>query len=184
MHSNLIRHHHSNPDTLVLDELGLRHGRSRVDIAVINGQIHGYEIKSDLDNLVRLPRQVEVYGLTLDRVTIVVGNHLHGRIENLVPDWWGIIRCEQGPRGGVKFHTLQQAKRNYNSDPESVAMLLWRSEAVELLLSLGCEGSILREPRRNLCAELARRSSISDLSKAVRTIMKARQNWRCRPLPS
>src|SRR5690242_17854466 len=55
--SKLLREHIADPRTLVLDELGLRHGACRVDIAVVNGSMHGYEIKSDSDTLERLPSQ-------------------------------------------------------------------------------------------------------------------------------
>ena len=37
--------------TRIVDDLGLRHGVARVDVAVVNGIIHGYELKSDKDNL-------------------------------------------------------------------------------------------------------------------------------------
>jgi len=50
------------PDTLIVNELGLADGASRVDIAVINGHICGGEIKAEADSLDRLPRQVEAYG--------------------------------------------------------------------------------------------------------------------------
>src|SRR5690349_11086244 len=48
-------------DTVLLEELGLSRGHVRVDIALVNGRLHGYEIKSDLDSLRRLSRQVELY---------------------------------------------------------------------------------------------------------------------------
>ncbi len=51
----VLRDHIGDSSTLVLDELGLRHGTCRVDIAVVNSLLHGYEIKSDADNLARLP---------------------------------------------------------------------------------------------------------------------------------
>jgi hypothetical protein len=36
----------SDPTSLVVDELGVMEGKYRVDVAVINGRLHGYEIKS------------------------------------------------------------------------------------------------------------------------------------------
>src|SRR6266446_8136444 len=79
-----------DPDTCIVDELGLRHGAARVDIAVVNGIIHGFELKSDKDNLKRLPHQIQIYSSVLDKVTLVVGmRHAH-EATKLVPDWWGI----------------------------------------------------------------------------------------------
>ena len=37
----------SGPGTLIVEELGLCEGAVRIDVAAINGSIHGYEIKSD-----------------------------------------------------------------------------------------------------------------------------------------
>src|SRR5262245_26146770 len=39
------------PGTAILDELAICRGQVRVDLAVVNGSVHGYEIKSDRDTL-------------------------------------------------------------------------------------------------------------------------------------
>ncbi len=43
--------HFTEIDTKVIDEMGLNQGSSIIDIAVINGSMMGYEIKSDHDTL-------------------------------------------------------------------------------------------------------------------------------------
>ena len=48
-------------DTIIINELGLLQGLCRVDVAVINGIIHGYEIKSEADTLERLPLQAKLW---------------------------------------------------------------------------------------------------------------------------
>ena len=68
--SKVLARYAKDPDTRIVDELGLRHGIARVDIAVVNGIIHGYELKSDKDNLKRLPHQIQIYGSVLDKVTL------------------------------------------------------------------------------------------------------------------
>ena len=62
----------SEPDTVLVEELGLCRGQVRVDIAVVNGLLQGYEIKSDRDSLRRLGIQVVLYWKVLDRATLVV----------------------------------------------------------------------------------------------------------------
>ena len=44
-------------DTIVLDELGLCHGDVRIDVASVNGELSGYEIKRHADTLARRPKQ-------------------------------------------------------------------------------------------------------------------------------
>jgi len=48
------RSHECEFDTLIVEELGLCQGIARVDLAVVNGSVHRYEIKSESDTLTRL----------------------------------------------------------------------------------------------------------------------------------
>ena len=64
-----LRPFRQDMDLLVLQELGLAHARVRVDVAVLNGVLHGYEIKSDRDNLNRLESQLEIYQQALQKLT-------------------------------------------------------------------------------------------------------------------
>jgi len=45
-------------DTRMVEEMGVWSGSVRIDIAIINGALTGYELKSDRDTLERLPRQL------------------------------------------------------------------------------------------------------------------------------
>ena len=47
---------------MILDELGICRGRVRIDLTVVNGLLHGYEIKSERDTLARLETQADLYG--------------------------------------------------------------------------------------------------------------------------
>lgn len=70
-HRIRLARHHQDPNTLVVDELGLRHGAPRADIAVANGHLLGIEIKSDADTLSRLGSQVDCYSAVFDRAVLV-----------------------------------------------------------------------------------------------------------------
>jgi hypothetical protein len=45
-------------DTRIVEEMGVWSGSVRIDIAIINGSLSGYELKSDRDTLDRLPHQL------------------------------------------------------------------------------------------------------------------------------
>src|SRR5690554_4270086 len=79
-----------NNDYRLVEELEVCDGDARVDIAVINGKLCGYEIKSDRDTLERLSRQIDAYNKTFDYVTIVVGEKYKENIIHEIPSWWGI----------------------------------------------------------------------------------------------
>ena len=65
--------HKRDKKVRIIEELGVKHGTARVDIAVVNGIMHGYEIKSDKDTLQRLPRQISTFNPIFDQLTLVVG---------------------------------------------------------------------------------------------------------------
>ena len=133
LHETELASHRTEVDTLIIDELGLGHGRVLVDIAVINGFIHGYEIKSERDSLERLPKQVSAYSSTLDLATLVVcQNHLE-RAMILLPPWWGIKIVSLDDAGRVSFADKRPAVLNRHIDAFALACLLWRDEALRLL---------------------------------------------------
>ena len=107
-HKKKLRKHHAAKNTLVVDELGLKHGKCRADIAVINGHLDGFEIKSDRDTLSRLSDQISVYNLVFDHATLIVGPRHIEEAKTQVPEWWGVIFCEEGRRGAAYQEGVQQ----------------------------------------------------------------------------
>jgi hypothetical protein len=185
LHRKVLKEHHGDPNTLVLDELGLRHGTCRVDIAVVNGYLHGYEIKSDTDTLERLPGQVSVYGAVLDRATLVVSEKYAEKARVYLPDWWSVKVVTTGSRGAINFDTVQPCKANPSIDPIALAELLWRPEVIEILRGLGTHEPFLRKPRAALYRYLAEVVELKDLRDLVRKTLKSRARWRGqRPLLS
>ncbi len=178
-HRKRLRRQHEDRDTLVINELGLNHGKSRADIAVVNGHIVGYEIKSDRDSLCRLSEQVQSYNAVFDRVSIIVGERHANSVQERVPEWWGLILSYRGARGAVNFQTLRKASANKNVDPVSLARLLWRNEASEVLQQEGLPRKILRQPRSVLYQYMAEVLSTRELRMTVREYLKKRKGWRC-----
>jgi hypothetical protein len=177
-HRQMLRHDHQAPDTLVLNELGLRHGKCRADIAVVNGNLTGYEIKSDEDSLKRLEEQIEAYGAVFDRASLITSlKHLEAALSQL-PAWWEIIVCEQDTLGDVHFKIWRNGEDNTGIDPVAVAELLWKAEAVQILKSLGESSSLLRERRSVLYERLAGKVDLAQLQHRVRQCLRSRRNWR------
>jgi hypothetical protein len=181
LHAKRLRYAKSHPDTLVINELGLAHAQSRIDVAVINGCIHGYEIKSAKDNLDRLATQIEIYRRALQKLTLVAApKHVAG-IMSRAPEWCGVLAAEQGPRGGVSFHVLRNSVANPDIDPVMMAHLLWRNEVIELLGQAGYSAKELRRPRRQLYEILCEAMTVREITAAIRSFMMQRRRWRDRP---
>jgi hypothetical protein len=71
---------------------------SRADFLVINGNTKSFEIKSRLDNLSRLPKQISDYGDVFEYNTLVIDAiHLECAIK-LVPAYYGIWFFEKGKK--------------------------------------------------------------------------------------
>ena len=165
------------PDTKIIDELGLCQGRCIVDVAAVNGCISGYEIKSEHDSLARLPAQMKVYNQTLDSVTIVVGGSHVNRVEGLIPAWWGIWAVDKGANDGALIEA-RPARMNPSVDPFAVVQLLWRHEALAALTNLGLAKGLVSKPRRILWKALAEGCPTDKLGELVREQLTARQGWR------
>jgi hypothetical protein len=169
----------NNPEYRVIPELGLWHGASRVDVAVVNGVLHGFEIKSDRDTLYRLPSQREAYNSVFDKVTLVVGAKHFVDAFKIVPDWWGIETAHLDESGSVFFNTIREPEENPKQDEISIARLLWKNEALDLLESEGKAEGVRSKPRELVYARVAETIEIDVLKKYVRNVLQSpRQDWR------
>jgi len=178
LHYMLQKEHENESDTIILDELGLCQGDARIDVAVVNGAINGYEIKSESDTLERLPRQREAYNRVFDTVTVLTASRFIEGLEDIIPEWWGVTRAEMKDDGKVEFLTYRQPQQNPNIDPLALAQLLWRDEAITILKERGLHKGLLSKPRQILWNALAQNLELRDLQDAVRKTLKARKRWR------
>jgi hypothetical protein len=119
----LSKKYSKSKDTVIIEELGLGHGSTRIDLAVVNGCLHGFEFKSDKDNLKRLPHQANTYNKVFDKMTLIVGyRHAFDAIK-IVPDWWGVKIAEK-TSDEARFLTVRREKKNPSQDKLFLAKLL------------------------------------------------------------
>lgn len=174
----LAKKHARNRKLRIIEELGVNHGAARIDVAVVNGVMHGYEIKSDLDTLQRLSEQMKIYSGVFDEMTIVVGrNHLHETIER-VPEWWGVWMAKVDANNSIVFHVIRKGETNKELNPVSVARLLWREEAIKLLEEAGEAKGFYSKSRSCLYERLSVVFDKKTLSKKVREKIFFREDWR------
>jgi len=116
----------------IIEELPLQRGRGRADLAFVNGELWGFEIKSEADSLVRLGIQREHYESVFEFNTLVAaGKHLK-LARQRIPRAWGIIEVSRN-NGEVKLHHRRQAQRNHGLDNSALARLLWKNECRRIL---------------------------------------------------
>jgi hypothetical protein len=177
-HTTFLWEDHKDSATLIVDELGLEHGKCRADIAVINGHMEGFEIKSDVDSLSRLSHQIDSYNAIFDRSSVIVtARHLE-QVKRMIPEWWGIIMVTESGSDLPEFRWIRNTAQNAKVDNTAVAQLLWREEAQKVLSNLGMRGTQLRQKRSILYGYIAEMLDSNELRNTVREYLKKRQGWR------
>ena len=164
---------HSEQD-LALEEF--KCNSARADIAVMNGVMHGFEIKSDSDTLFRLSDQVSAYEGVFDLITVVVGRRLLEAVEADLPPHCGIILARLTD-GRVRLTHKRPAKKNPNQRPRDLARLLWKSEALDLLRKANWHGVNSRSSANKVWDAVAGAFDIDALSAEVRQAIKLRRGF-------
>lgn len=172
--------HAGDPSTRIIEELGLCE-EARVDFAVVNGSLTGFELKSERDTLARLPRQVATYNRVFDYVHLVVAkNHLeHAR--KVIPPWWGIVIAAPAAGPGLSLSVRRKARHNRAVDPSAIVQLLWRDEALAILERIGAAQGIRSKPREKIWERVTESVTLATLRCEVRDVLKARRGWRETP---
>jgi hypothetical protein len=172
----LDREYVDDPNTRVVEEMGLWAGSVRVDIAVINGELSGIELKSDRDTLERLPFQSEIYSRIFDRMELVVGARHKEKAKKQVPEWWTITVAAEKD-GTIQLETDRAGERNLEPDPYLIAQLLWKEEALAVLEAKGLAKGWRSKRAKLIHQRLASELPLAELSNNVRAVLKARDGW-------
>lgn len=168
--------HANDPHTRIVEEMGIWNGSVRIDVAVINGEMHGFELKSERDTLDRLNAQAELYGQVFDRITLVAAEKHLAKAEPMVSPWWGLTSAKMG-REGVTLTEVRAPRKNSDRAMHQIARLLWKSEMLLILETIGLARGARSKSVDFLCSALADNLSERALSAHVRELLKARQGW-------
>ncbi len=165
----LKRRHAHERDTVLLEELGLNRRRVRADVAVVNGILYGYEIKSERDTLRRLARQALLYGAVFDRATLVVNTRHLPKARAVLPQWWEILTFDSGV-----FRVSRPGRRNPFRRARMLVELIWREDALALLEVRGGARGYRKQPRHEIWNRVCELYSLDEIAAEVRVCLKAR----------
>ena len=165
----------------VVEEMAILWGDARVDIAVINGSLHAYEIKSELDNLSRFEKQYTLYNKVFDYCTLVLHEKhykaFHAKYEQLLPNWGTIIVKKE--YGKVISELTKKPEKNTSKDIISVCYLLWKSEIFEIIDKFDVrEKGLSNKKKKELYQFISEKIDHTELEKAIREKLKNRKEWR------
>lgn len=193
MNDQLIRYHllnklhqeYPNTDTdrnLVVNEMAVCRGVARIDVAVINGSLHGFEIKSSEDNLNRLDNQLNTYLTCFDYVSVVTTQKHLKKVREMCPQTIGISEAVLTD-GSLKIVVRRKAKKNKQIDSLSLLQLLWKEEAIQLADLAGLGLKLAHRPKHYIWGKIIEHVDTPQLQDLVRVILKSREGWRSASLP-
>jgi hypothetical protein len=181
LHRTYLQRYKQDGTSCVVEEMGLSAHAARIDIGVINGQLVGYEIKSDRDNLDRLPSQMQVYNQIFDLVTVICGPKHEQKLDTWLAENFahcGLMVTQRTEWGG-ELRPVRPATQNPARNSYMIASLLWHSEAKQLLVELGVSKGLSKLRRWELWQRLALEiPDVDEMGLRVRTILKARTTWK------
>lgn len=164
---------HVSSEARILHEFKIPRPSARIDIALINGELTSFEIKSDVDSLSRLKSQIPACNRVFDRSYIVItGKHIRSCLKK-VPPWWGIIiACEH--KGDVFVSKIRQSGLNTEWCINSSLHLLTKTELLAISTKL-CNKPRPQSLRHNdLVNDISSHYDPYLVRKKIRTTLKAR----------
>lgn len=177
-HKTVLSNEHLDDNTIVIDELGLENGLIRADIAVMNGCMVGYEIKTKNDNLNRLPAQVAAYSDIFDKAYIVVAPKHLDRALMILPEWWGVYVITGNEDAHYAFENYRPAKRNNGRDVTAMARLLWKDEVSEILITHSGKSVPKSRNKRQLYELISEKYTPEQFEPIALHYIKQRTGWR------
>lgn len=178
-----LEREHAGQEFLFVNEFVVCEGEARVDLALLNGAMNGYEIKSERDTLARLPSQQQAYNTCFDTMTVVAASKHVSKLYECLPQWWGIMEAFKDEDGKVIFCLIRPAEMNIHLDYGKLVGLLWKAEAQKIADALEVRLDTKNPKRAHILQGLVRDAPRDDLRHLVRETIKARGDWRSGPSP-
>lgn len=146
---------HSLTTSTLLTEFST--GRSKADLVIINGSSTVYEVKTELDSLERLQKQMEAYLRVFDYVYVVTHDSRIKKLNNLLSEQIGIILLSDK----YTLRTVRVAKSNkQRTDAGEICDCLRQNEYCDIIAARF--GSVPKVPNTRFYTEC--RALFSQLS--------------------
>jgi len=114
----------------------LKIGSSRLDIGRINGKSIAYEIKTELDSLEKLEKQILDYSRAFEYIYIIIHPSHYKKAIEIVPEYCGIILYNL-TQTNCKFHYKRKAQKNKNINALDQLSILTKKELKQFKKEFG-----------------------------------------------
>lgn len=163
----LLGQHAGDPDTVLIHEFKMPRPSARADIALINGKMIAFEIKSDVDSLARLPRQLKAFSRIFDRVSVVTTDKHLKTVKSTVPSWCGVIVLRK-KHGNMQFVKCRRGRKLSKPDLASLLHALERKELAAVLSAHDAAYGTSQLPKSELvCLAAGLGTSVRDTARRI-----------------
>lgn len=170
---------------LILEEVAVGCGVGRIDVlavgeaaapGMVEGWLHGYEIKSEADTCRRLATQVPTFSLVFDRVTLCVDAKHEKEALAKSPGWWG-VEVFSWLHGAAVMRTARFAHDNPGEVAAWQMHLLWREELEALATRYDMHRGMRKLSKPRLAARILAGVGPAQLRHLVRLALRQRPEW-------
>jgi hypothetical protein len=177
--SPLYKIHKKDNSTIVVDEMCINNSSVRADVVAINGELHCFEIKSDVDTFKRLENQMNNYLEIFDKIYFITTEKHITKITNVLPDCVGVYVIQKKNRN-ISFEEFKKPLLNGARNTFKVLNLLWNVELKHLIKSLQIKG-FTKMQNQELYEKILDLINEKELHFYIRSILKMRSqiaNWK------
>jgi hypothetical protein len=172
--NTFLKKYQANRQALILEEVGVMHGNSIVDLAVFSPVYNqAFEIKSADDSLDRLPKQLKDYIQVFDYTTVITQpSHLE-HVKIICPKFVGILVVYND----WDMEYVQKPTASPVVNKKKLIQVLWREEVYEFLKSKGIKGhsgSSNAKVKKVACENF----SLQEIRQLVFNTLKTRPDWK------
>lgn len=141
-------------------------GESRVDLCKINGDSYAYEIKTDLDSLVRLKKQIDDYKNVFDYTYVICSRDKMTEVASQVEEDVGIIYYIY-KNGDYFFHNYRPSQKKRHKIPELQLKVLSQAEKSRI-------ADFYDMPKKTEDEELIMKLGSEKINKAFKSMLRKR----------
>jgi len=158
-------------DAVLINEMVYANWSRRADLAVANGHLHAFEIKSDFDSLRRLEGQIATYLERFDKLTVVVAPKYLSSVLEMAPQQVAIW-CALEEDSGVRIKVVRTGRKERVENRDVLIDYLLRDELYRFLKIQAVQ--VRRSNPRLQLVNLARTRPLSKLRAYVLHALKER----------
>lgn len=158
-------------DAVLINEMVYANWSRRADLAVANGHLHAFEIKSDLDSLRRLEGQIAIYLERFDKLTVVIAPKYLSSVLEMAPPQVAVW-CASEEDSGVKIKVVRAGRMEKVKSRDVLIDYLLRDELYCFLSSHGVH--VRQSDSRSQLVNLAIMQPIKKLRAYVLHALKGR----------